>query len=249
MVILKSKDEIVKMREAGHLTALLLEKLEGHVLDGVATIELDLIAEKFILSNGGVPAFKGYHGYPNAITVSINEEVVHAIPTKRKIKYGDIVSLDVGIIYNGYVGDAAITVPVGDVGEEKRQLLDVTREALNRGIDQAKPGNHVGDISHAVQSHVESHGFSVVRDLVGHGIGRSMHEEPQVPNYGDPGVGVLLQPGMVLAIEPMVNMGGYNVEILKNKWTVVTADRKPSAHFEHTVAIMDNGPCILTSVN
>lgn len=249
MVILKSKDEIVKMREAGHLTALLLEKLEGHVLDGVATIELDLIAEKFILSNGGVPAFKGYHGYPNAITVSINEEVVHALPTKRKIKYGDIVSLDVGIIYNGYVGDAAITVPVGDVGEEKRQLLDVTREALNRGIDQAKPGNHVGDISHAVQSHVESHGFSVVRDLVGHGIGRSMHEEPQVPNYGDPGVGVLLQPGMVLAIEPMVNMGGYNVEILKNKWTVVTADRKPSAHFEHTVAIMDNGPCILTSVN
>ena len=249
MVILKSRDEIAKMREAGHLTALLLEELERHVLAGVATIELDSIAEKFILSNSGVPAFKGYHGYPNAITVSINEEVVHAIPTKRKIKDGDIVSLDVGVIYNGYVGDAAITVPVGDVGEEKRQLLDVTREALNRGIDQAKPGNHVGDISNEVQSNVESHGFSVVRDLVGHGIGRSMHEEPQVPNYGTPGVGVLLQPGMVLAIEPMVNMGGYNVEILNNKWTVVTVDRKPSAHFEHTVAIMEYGPLILTSIN
>lgn len=248
-MIIKSKDEIVKMREAGRLTALLLEELEKHVLAGVYTIELDSIAERFILSNGGYPAFKGYHGYPNAITVSINEEVVHAIPTRRKVKDGDIVSLDAGVIYNGYVGDAAITVPVGDVGEQKKQLMDVTREALNRGIEQAKPGNHVGDISHAVQSYVELNGFSVVRDLVGHGIGRSMHEEPQIPNYGNPGAGIMLQPGMVLAIEPMVNMGGYNVEILQNKWTVVTSDRKPSAHFEHTVAVMEYGPEILTSVN
>lgn len=246
MVILKSKDEIVKMREAGRLTANLLNELVKHVAPGIATLELDTLAEEFIVSRGGIPAFKGYHGYPNAITVSINEEVVHAIPTNRKIKEGDLVSLDVGVVYDGYVGDAAFTVPVGDVGSDKLQLLNVTKEALHRGIEQAKPGNHLGDISHAVQSYVESFGFSIVRDLVGHGIGRSMHEDPQVPNYGHPGQGIKLQSGMVLAIEPMVNMGTYNVEVLSDKWTVVTKDRQPSAHFEHTVAITDNGPEILT---
>lgn len=246
MVILKSKDEIVKMREAGRLTAKLLNELVKHVAPGIATLELDTLAEEFIVSRGGIPAFKGYHGYPNAITVSINEEVVHAIPTNRKIKEGDLVSLDVGVVYDGYVGDAAFTVPVGDVGSDKLQLINVTKEALHRGIEQAKPGNHLGDISHAVQSYVESFGFSIVRDLVGHGIGRSMHEDPQVPNYGHPGQGIKLQSGMVLAIEPMVNMGTYNVEVLSDKWTVVTKDRQPSAHFEHTVAITDNGPEILT---
>lgn len=234
------------MREAGRLTAMLLEELIKHVVPGVPTMELDMLAEKFILDHGGKPAFKGYHGYPNAITVSIDEEVVHAIPSRRRIKEGDIVSLDVGVVYNGFVGDAAITVPVGDVGSEKKLLVDVTKESLFYGIEAARAGNHLGDISHAVQSHVESFGFSVVRDLVGHGIGRSMHEEPQIPNFGTPGEGLLLQPGMVLAIEPMVNIGSYNVRVLKNKWTVVTVDKKPSAHFEHTVAVTENGPKILT---
>jgi len=246
MIIIKTEEEIKKIRASGRITALALERLAKAVAPGVCTEELDRIAEEFLLQNGAVPAFKGYRGFPKSVTISINEEVVHGIPGKRRLKKGDIVGIDLGTILDGYYSDAAITVPVGKIKPEHELLLQVTREALEKGIREARAGNRIGDISHAVQSHVEQHGFSVVRDLVGHGIGRAMHEDPQVPNYGQPGQGVLLEEGMVLAIEPMVNAGGYEVLLKEDQWTVITADRKCSAHFEHTVAITRNGPLVLT---
>ncbi len=234
------------MREAGRLVALCHQVVAEAIRPGVTTRELDRIAEEFIRKNGGIPTFKGYFGYPASICVSVNDEVVHGIPGPRVLREGDIVSVDIGVTYKGFVGDAAFTWPVGKVSELARRLLDVTREALAAGIAQSRPGNRLTDISHAVQTLAEAHGFSVVREFVGHGIGRQMHEEPQVPNYGPPGQGPTLLPGMVLAIEPMVNAGGAEVWVDKDRWTVRTRDGSLSAHFEHTVAITRDGPQILT---
>lgn len=246
MIILKSPQEIECIRWSGRVTALALEEIEKAAQEGITTLELDRIAESFIRRHGGRPAFKGYRGFPRSVTISVNEEVVHGIPGKRRLKSGDIVSIDMGVELGGFVSDAAVTLIIGEAGEKEKKLLKVTQESLARGIQQAREGNRIGDISYNIQSYVEENGFSVVRDLVGHGIGRSMHEEPQVPNYGQPGFGALLCAGMVLAIEPMVNMGGAEVKTLQDNWTVVTQDRSPSAHFEHTVAVTKNGPRILT---
>ncbi|MBC7325324.1 MAG: type I methionyl aminopeptidase [Moorella sp. (in: Bacteria)] len=246
MIILKSRQEIALMREAGRVVARTLAKLQGHIVPGVTTAQLDRIAEDFIRAHGAVPAFKGYRGFPASICASVNEEVVHGIPGLKQLAEGDIISIDIGAVKNGYVGDAAYTFPVGAIDDEKRHLLAVTEAALYEGIKQAVAGNRLTDISHAIQDYVEKKGLSVVRDYVGHGIGREMHEDPQVPNFGAPGYGPRLRVGMVLAIEPMVNCGTFEVYTLANRWTVVTRDLKPSAHFEHTVAITDNGPEILT---
>ncbi|MDI3538856.1 MAG: methionyl aminopeptidase [Bacillota bacterium] len=246
MIILKSPQEIDIMRAAGRLTALAVAELKRAIRPGVTTAELDALAEDFITRHGGIPAFKGYQGFPGSICASINNEVVHGIPGLRQVKSGDIISIDIGAIVDGYVGDAAFTAPVGEVSEEALELLRVTEEALYRGIAEARPGRRLSDIGHAIQVHVEKAGFSVVRDYVGHGIGTKMHEDPPVPNYGPPGRGPRLQAGMVLAIEPMVNRGTYEVRVLPNGWTVVTADGSLSAHFEHTVAITEAGPEILT---
>lgn len=246
MIYLKSPQEIEKIRKSSRLVARALKYLKAFIREGITTEELDRLAEEYIKRHGGIPAFKGYRGYPRSLCVSVNEEVVHGIPGKRKLKEGDIVSLDLGVLMDGYYGDAAITVPVGKVSELARKLIKVTEEALYRGIEMARPGNRLSDISHAIQTHVEKAGFSVVREFVGHGIGKQLHEEPQVPNFGPPNRGPRLEPGMVLAIEPMVNTGTWEVRILPNGWTVVTADGGLSAHFEHTVAITDNGPEILT---
>lgn len=247
MITLKSTREIELMRRAGRVVAVTCAELEKAVRPGVTTGELDSLAEELITAQGGRPAFKGYNGFPASICASVNEEVVHGIPGLRKLVDGDIISIDVGAVVDGYYGDAAITIPVGKVSEQKMRLLAVTREALARGIAQAVPGNRLSDISHAVQDYVERNGFQVVRDYVGHGIGRQMHEDPQVPNFGRPGRGPRLRAGMVLAIEPMVNAGTYEVETLSDNWTVVTCDRLPSAHFEHTVAVTENGPVVLTA--
>ena len=249
MILLKSEQEIEIMAEAGRLVAATLAELKQVVEPGITTLELDEIAASFISGKGAKAAFKGYHGFPGSICASINEEVVHGIPSLRKLENGDIISIDVGVIFNGYVGDGAVTLPVGEVEAEVLELLRVTEESLDRGIAQAKVGNRLSDISHAVQSHVEKNNFSVVRDYVGHGIGRQMHEDPQIPNFGPPGRGPRLLKGMVLAIEPMVNMGGYEVKTLDDDWTVVTRDGQPSAHFEHTVVITATGPVILTSLD
>ena len=246
MIILKSGREIELMRQAGRIVALALDKIRDTVKPGITTGELDRVAEEIIKKNGARPLFNGYGGFPANICASINEEVVHGIPSLRLLKSGDIISIDIGAEKNGYCGDAAITLPVGEVNAEALTLIEVTSEALQRGIEKAVEGNRLTDISHAVQSYAESRGFSVVREYVGHGIGRKMHEDPKIPNYGPPGRGPRLTPGMVLAIEPMVNIGTYQVEVKQDGWTVVTQDRKWSAHFEHTVAISDNGPQILT---
>ncbi|MGI6554892.1 MAG: type I methionyl aminopeptidase [Bacillota bacterium] len=246
MIILKSNREIDLMREAGRIVALALEKMRTSVKPGITTADLDRIAEEVITGNGARPLFKGYGGFPASICTSVNEEVVHGIPSLRLLNSGDIISIDIGAEKNGYCGDAAVTLPVGEVSEEALNLLQVTKTALEKGIEKACPGNRLSDISHAVQSYAESHGFSVVREYVGHGIGTKMHEDPKVPNFGPPGRGPRLETGMVLAIEPMVNQGTYQVEVLQDGWTVVTRDRKLSAHFEHTVAVTDNGPEILT---
>ena len=247
MVYLRKPDEIEAIRASAQLVAQTLEMLEREVKPGRTTGELDRLAETFIRDRGGRPAFKGYRGFPAAICPAVNEEVVHGIPGDRVLREGDIVGLDVGVEMNGYYGDAAITVPVGRVSGEAENLLRVTREALLKGIAQARAGNRVGDISHAIQSHAERHGYSVVRALVGHGIGREMHEEPQVPNYGPPERGPRLMAGQVLAIEPMVNLGGYDVVTQPDGWTVVTKDGSLSAHFEHTVAIGTDGAEILSA--
>ncbi|KLU67516.1 methionine aminopeptidase 1 [Desulfosporosinus acididurans] len=213
---------------------------------GITTLELDRRAEEYIRAQGAIPAFKGYNGFPATLCTSVNEQVVHGIPSLRSLESGDIISIDCGAVIDGYFGDAALTLPIGDVDENLIKLLKVTEESLMFGIAQAKVGNRLYDISHAVQKHVEDNGFSIVRDYVGHGIGRAMHEDPQIPNFGKPGRGPRLEVGMALAIEPMVNMGTYEVLTLKDHWTVVTKDKKPSAHFEHTVAITENGLEILT---
>lgn len=248
MIKLKSPLQIEKMRVAGQVVARTLEKLESSIVPGVTTtLELDRVAERLLKEQGAISSFKGYRGYPNTVCIAVNEEVVHGIPTdERVIESGDIVGIDIGAIVDGYHGDSALTVAVGEVSEGARRLLQITREALFKGIAEARVGNRLSDIGHAIQKYAEAHGYSVVRDLVGHGIGTEMHEEPQVPNFGKAGRGVVLEAGMTLAIEPMVNAGTLEVISLKDGWTVVTADRKLSAHFEHTVAITADGPDILT---
>lgn len=246
MIILKSKSEIEKMRLAGHIVAEVLQEVSQAARPGITTLELDALAERGIRSRGAIPAFKGYRGFPNSLCVSVNDQVVHGIPSKRRLMEGDIIGLDLGAIWDGYYGDAAVTVPVGQISPASERLLVITKEALYAGINEVKSGKHLSDISHAIQTHAESQGYGVVRTFVGHGIGTALHEEPQVPNFGPPGRGPRLRVGMVLAIEPMVNIGDADVEILDDGWTVVTADGKWSAHFEHTVAITENGSEILT---
>lgn len=247
MIIIKTAEEIELIARAGKIVTQCHQVLVQEVKPGITTLELDRLTEECILDLGGIPAFKGYRNYPNSLCASINEEVVHGIPSKRELKDGDIIGLDVGAIVDGFYGDGAVTVSVGAVPEATLSLIAVTREALRKGIEQAVVGNRLSDISFAIQTHVERHGYSVVRDFVGHGIGRQLHEEPQVPNYGRPGQGPRLKPGMALAIEPMVNLGGSAVKVLKDGWTAVTCDSSLSAHFEHTITIEMNGsPRILT---
>jgi methionyl aminopeptidase len=249
MVILKSPEEIRKLRGNNLMVARILEALKKIIRPGVTTLELDRYCEELTLQEGAKPAFKGYRGYPFSLCTSVNEEVVHGMPSERKLQEGDIISLDFGVYHRGLYGDAAVTVPVGEVSDEAVRLMRVTEEALYRAIDKARSGNRLGDISAAVQNHVEAAGYSVVRDLVGHGIGRSLHEDPQVPNYGREGRGIELRPGIVLAIEPMVNAGTHAVKVLQDGWTVVTADGKLSAHFEHSVAITEKEPYILSRID
>jgi len=245
-VHLRNRDEVEAIRAAAQLVARTLQLMRREVRAGVTTIELDRMAEEFIRSHGGRPSFKGYRGFPVSICSSVNDEVVHGIPGPRELREGDIVGIDVGVELEGYHGDAAWTFAVGEISQEAQRLLEVTREALALGIAQARPGGRIGDISHAVQTHVEAAGLSVVRELVGHGIGREMHEEPQVPNYGPPGRGPRLMVGQVLAIEPMVNIGGAEVVTGSDGWTIATRDGSLSAHFEHTVAVGATGPVILS---
>jgi len=246
MIIIKSSREVEQLKRSNAIVAEVFEKLKGMISPGVTTKKLDEVAEEYILSKGARPAFKGYKGFPATLCISINEEVVHGIPSQRRLKEGDIVSLDVGVNFVGYFGDAALTLPVGEIDPEAKRLIDVTEKALAFGIEKAKIGNRLFDISYAIQRWVESHGFSVVRDFVGHGIGRDLHEEPQVPNFGAPHQGPRLEKGMVFALEPMVNEGTHEVKVLSDGWTVVTADGKRSAHFEHTIAITDDGAEILS---
>ena len=248
MIVCRSAAELEKMREAGRLVGEVLTALVAAVVPGVSTADLDALAEQRIVRAGGLPAFKGYHGYPASICASVNDEVIHGIPSGRRLlSEGDIISLDVGVALNGYFGDSAITVPVGQVSEAAAMLLRVTEESLYKAIERVRPGARVSDIGHAVQQHVEAYGFSVVREFVGHGIGQQMHEDPQIPNYGEPGRGQRLAPGMVLAIEPMVNAGKPAVKVLSDGWTAVTRDRSLSAHFEHTVAVTASEPWVLTA--
>ncbi|MGV8073679.1 MAG: type I methionyl aminopeptidase [Syntrophobacteraceae bacterium] len=247
MIILKSRREIEKIRRASQIVAEILERLREHVVPGITTWDLDVLSEEMALKRNAVPAFKGYNGFPYTLCTSINEEVVHGMPSKeRTLKEGDIISLDFGVSIDGYYGDSALTVPVGKISAEAAQLCKTTEESLYIGILQAIVGNRLSDISHSIQSYAEAAGFSVVREFVGHGIGQRLHESPQIPNYGPPGKGVKLKPGMVLAIEPMINLGRYEVEVLGDGWTAVTIDRNLSAHFEHTIAVTENGPDILT---
>ncbi|GAB4487610.1 MAG: type I methionyl aminopeptidase [Thermodesulfovibrionales bacterium] len=246
MIFLKSPDEIEKMTRPCRIVGTVLDELKGVICPGVSTKEIEELADSRIRALGGRPAFKGYRGYPASICASVNEEVVHGIPSSRKLREGDTVGIDIGVFAEGFYGDAAYTFAVGTINAAARKLLSVTEESLYRGIEQAVEGNRVNDISHAIQSHVERNGFSVVRTFVGHGIGRELHEEPQVPNYGLPGRGPRLREGMTLAIEPMVNEGGPDVIVLEDGWTTVTADRRRSAHYEHTVLVTAKGPRILT---
>jgi methionyl aminopeptidase len=246
MIIYKSQAEIDLMREAGAVLAEALDRLQTMAHPGTTLLELDREADRFIRGRGCVPGFVGYQGYKNAICTSVNDQVVHGIPTNRKLREGDLLSLDAGLIHEGFWADAGLTVGIGKISSEAQRLMDATRESLEIGIQQAMVGNRIGDISAAVQQHVEAAGFSVVRQFVGHGIGRDMHEDPQVPNFGIAGRGPLLKPGMVLAIEPMVNAGAPDVALLGDGWTVVTVDHSLSAYFEHSVAITPDGPEILT---
>jgi len=247
MIILKTPDEIAVMAKASRVVAEALLVLKDAVKPGVTTDELDKLAESEIRARGAMPAFKGYRNYPKTLCASVNEQVVHGIPSKRVLKEGDIVGLDLGAIVGGFYGDSAVTVGVGRIDEKTATLVRVTEESLSLAIEQAQVGNRLSGISHAVQRHVEAAGYSVVTEFVGHGIGRQLHEEPQVPNYGKPGQGPRLQSGMVLAIEPMVNMGGSAVRVLDDRWTAVTVDGSLSAHFEHTIAIQPSGPAIVLS--
>jgi methionyl aminopeptidase len=246
MINIKTEPELELIRKSGEVLKETFSVLEKMIRPGVTTAELDAAAEDFMRSRGGIPAFKGYQGYPATICASINEEVVHGIPGTRSLEEGDIVGIDMGVVLEEFYSDATRTYPVGEISEDTARLIRVTSETLDRGIEQARAGNHLSDISHAIQKHAESHGYSIVRALVGHGIGRRMHEEPQIPNFGPPGKGPELQAGMVLAIEPMVNIGTHDVLTLEDKWTFVTVDGKLSCHFEDTVAVTDNGPRIMT---
>jgi len=249
MIVLRSRREIEKLKAANRMVAGVLELLKKNVRPGISTAALDRLAEDEIVSQGARPAFKGYAGFPATLCASINHEIVHGIPSaKRKLKEGDIISLDVGVCLDGYYGDAAITVPVGKISPEAERLIEVTRECLMQAITRACPGERLHTLSYSVQEYAEKHGFGVVRDFVGHGIGTELHEPPQIPNYGRPGTGLLLKSGMVLAIEPMINQGTWKVDVLQDGWTAVTRDRKLSAHFEHTIAITDNGPEILSTL-
>jgi methionyl aminopeptidase len=251
VILIKSKREIDYIRESCLVVAEVLQLLKRYVKPGITTIELDKIAEDYIRSNNGIPAFKGYSqsgsfDFPGSICSSIDDEVVHGIPGNRVLKEGEILSIDVGVEKNGYFGDAALTVAVGKISDEKKRLMDVTEKSLYLGIEQLVERNRLGDYSSTVQNHVESNGFSVVRDLCGHGVGKHLHEDPQISNYGKKGSGALIKNGMTLALEPMVNMGSYKVVVAEDGWTVLTSDKKPSAHFEHSVAIIDGKPEILT---
>ena len=247
MVILKSLQEIEKIHKAGLIVADVLTGIRERIRPGISTLDLDEFAEQFILAAGAKPAFKGYRGYPRTVCTSVNDQVIHGIPSKDIVlKSGDLLSIDVGAVVDGFFGDAAVTVPVGPVTAQAEKLMRVTEESLSRGIAEARPGNRLYDISAAIQNHVESNGFSVVREFVGHGIGRNLHEDPQVPNFGERGRGPRIQPGMVLAIEPMVNAGKSRTVVQEDQWTAVTADGSLSAHFEHTIAVLEDGPRILT---
>ncbi len=246
MIIRKSAEDIEKMRAAGKVVAVVLEELSELVVSGMTTGELDRIAESAIRRHGAIPSFKGYRGYPAATCISLNEEVVHGIPGDRRLEDGDIVGIDLGVILDGWQGDSALTLPVGSVSSQAGHLMETTQQALYAGIAAVRAGVRIGDVGHAIQQYAEKHGFSVVRDLVGHGIGRNMHEEPQVPNFGKPGRGPLLEVGATLAIEPMLNAGGYQVDTLADGWTMIARDRSLSAHFEHTVAVTEHGADILT---
>ena len=246
MIICKSVAEIEKLRRSGRLVREILEETRGKAKPGVTTMDLEKFVEQRLADVGAKPAFKGYRGYPCCLCTSVNEQIVHGIPSNRRLNEGDIVSLDLGVIIDGYYGDAAMTVPVGMISESLQKLLRVTEESLQLGIEKAQVGNRLGDISAAVEQHVVSSGYSVVKEFVGHGIGRQLHEEPQIPNFGPPGYGPSLKEGMVLAIEPMVNVGGSGLRILNDQWTAVTADGSPSAHFEHMIAVTHNGPDVLT---
>jgi methionyl aminopeptidase len=248
MIILKSPKELARMREAGRIVAEVLTELRERIKPGVTTAELDAFVYDFITKHKAFPSFKGYRGFPASLCVSVNEEVVHGVPGKRVLREGDIVSLDVGAIYRGYHGDAAITVGVGEINEVARRLIEAAEGALLAGISAMRPGKRVGDVSWAIQSYAESRGYSVVREYTGHGIGRKMHEDPQIPNFGKPGKGARLKPGMTFALETMLNMGDWETVVLENGWTVITQDRKLSAHFEHTVAVTDGEPEILTKI-
>lgn len=246
MIICKTPREIEIMREAGRIVALTHQELKKHIVPGITTKELDKIAEAFIRKHDAKPSFKGYNGFTGSICASVNEELVHGIPGNRVLNNGDIISIDIGAEYNGYHGDSAWTYAVGSIDKETQRLLDVTEESLFKGLNEAKPGDRLSNISHAIQTYVEANGFSVVREYVGHGIGQDLHEDPQIPHYGPPNKGPRLKPGMVLAVEPMVNAGSRYVKTLADDWTVVTVDGKMCAHFEHTIAITETGFEILT---
>jgi methionyl aminopeptidase len=248
VIVLKSDREITLMRRGGHILADVVALIRDIAKPGMSTLEVDEEVEAFIRTQGALPAFKGYRGFPATVCISINDEVVHGIPSAhRRMKEGDIVGFDLGCIVDGYYADCAVTLPLGEIPPRVQELLDVTRESLELGIVECRPGRRLSDVSHAIQTHVERHGFSVVRAFVGHGIGRALHEEPQVPNFGDPGRGPQLRPGMVLALEPMVTMGSWEVRILDDGWTAVTKDGSLAAHFEHTIAVTESGPEVLTS--
>jgi methionyl aminopeptidase len=247
MIPLKSKQDLEMIRQSGKILAKIMQKLREFIRAGISTQEIDQLAEELVRKENAIPAFKGYKGFPANICTSINEEIVHGIPGERKLENGDIISLDLGINYKGYFSDAAITLAVGRVEPRIKKLIEVTKTALSEGIKQARIENHLSDISYAIQSYVEKNGFSVVREFVGHGIGLKLHEEPEIPNFGRPQQGPILKEGMVFAIEPMVNMGSWESKILDNGWTAVTKDGLASSHFEHTVAITENGPAILTN--
>jgi methionyl aminopeptidase len=249
MIILKSPEEIERIAQSCSIAAKTLEAIKGIVRPGITTYEIESFADAYIRANNAVPAFRGYRGYPASICASVNNEVIHGIPSDRVLKEGDILSIDLGVYKDGFYGDAAYTFPVGEIHPDIERLLRITEESLYIGIENARPGNRVSDISDSIQRHVESNGFSVVRAFVGHGIGRELHEEPQIPNFGLPGRGPRLRPGMTLAIEPMVNEGGYEVLILDDGWTVVTMDGRLSAHFEHTVLVTSDKPRILTKIS
>lgn len=248
MIHIRNKREIALLREAGRQTARCMEYISGLIAPGITTGELDRLAEQFIRKNGGIPTFKGYSGYPGSICASVNEEVVHGIPGSRKLEDGDILSVDMGVTLNGWVGDMARTFPVGTVAPNKLKLIEVTKASFEAGFEKMRAGNRLGDVSNAVQTVAESHGYGVVRDLCGHGVGQEMHEDPEVLNFGRAGHGVRLQAGMVLALEPMINEGTWRVLELDDGWTIISADHSPSAHYENTIAITEDGPMILTAL-